>query len=249
MFPLLYHAHHTLHMEDLPFWEEMARQQGDPILELGCGTGRLLLPLMKMGYRVIGLDRDLDMLAFLRRALPAELQPQVCIFQADMAAFSLADIFRAEIFRLIFLPCNTLSTLTRPVLRGMLAGVRRHLDPKGAFVASLPNPTILLAMPTRGESEVEEIFLHPLTGNPVQVSSAWRRSSRGFNLWWMYDHLLPDGQVQRTTLEVKHELRPPEVYLEEFYLAGLKPAALYGDYDFSAYTPESQYLILVANLA
>jgi len=231
-------------MEDLAFWEETARQQGDPILELGCGTGRLLLPLMKVGHRIFGLDRDPDMLAYLRRTLPVELQPQVRIFQADMAAFSLV-----EPFRLIYLPCNTLSTLAQPVLRGMLACVRRHLDPKGVFVASLPNPAVLLAMPTRGESEVEETFLHPLTGNPVQVSSAWRRSSRGFSLWWMYDHLLPDGQVQRTTLEVKHELRPPEVYLEEFYLAGLKPAALYGDYDFSAYTPESQYLILVANPA
>ena len=58
MFPQLYHAHHNRSLEDLPFWLELAAQAGDPILELGCGTGRVLIPLAQAGYHTIGLDND-----------------------------------------------------------------------------------------------------------------------------------------------------------------------------------------------
>ena len=38
---MLYHTHHGLHDEDIPFWLALATRYGDPILELGCGTGRV----------------------------------------------------------------------------------------------------------------------------------------------------------------------------------------------------------------
>jgi ubiquinone/menaquinone biosynthesis C-methylase UbiE len=47
MFPQLYHIHHNAHTEDLPFWLKLAQQQGGPVLELGCGTGRVLIPLIQ----------------------------------------------------------------------------------------------------------------------------------------------------------------------------------------------------------
>ena len=60
MLARLYHAHHSRNLEDLPFWQELARQQGSPILELGCGSGRVLLPLARAGYNVVGLEREPD---------------------------------------------------------------------------------------------------------------------------------------------------------------------------------------------
>jgi glycosyltransferase involved in cell wall biosynthesis len=65
MYPQLYHTHHSLRARDLPFWESLAAKIGDPILELGCGTGRVLHTLAGLGYTVTGLDYDPDMLAFL----------------------------------------------------------------------------------------------------------------------------------------------------------------------------------------
>jgi SAM-dependent methyltransferase len=52
---------------DLPLWEELAERCGGPILELGCGTGRVTLHLARRGHEVIGLDRDPELLAVLRK--------------------------------------------------------------------------------------------------------------------------------------------------------------------------------------
>src|SRR5512139_2330905 len=119
MFPQLYHAHHNRYLEDIPFWLELAAQHGDPVLELGCGTGRVLLPLVRAGHRVVGLDNDLSMLHFLRSHLDTTLQPAPEVFVADLAAFRLAVRFP-----LIILPCNTFSTLSAEIRRVALQCVR-----------------------------------------------------------------------------------------------------------------------------
>jgi SAM-dependent methyltransferase len=56
---------------DLPLWEELAERSEGPVLELGCGTGRVALHLARRGHAVVGLDRDPELLAAL--AEPASL--------------------------------------------------------------------------------------------------------------------------------------------------------------------------------
>jgi ubiquinone/menaquinone biosynthesis C-methylase UbiE len=57
----------TLGRRDVPFWRRVARGAGGPVLELGCGTGRVSLPLAKAGVEVVGIDRSAEMLARARR--------------------------------------------------------------------------------------------------------------------------------------------------------------------------------------
>ena len=52
----------TVARRDVRFWERLAAAQGGPVLELGCGTGRLSLPLAKAGVRLVGIDRSAPML-------------------------------------------------------------------------------------------------------------------------------------------------------------------------------------------
>jgi SAM-dependent methyltransferase len=73
---------------DLRLWEELAEASGDPVLELGCGTGRVALHLARRGHRVIGLDRDPELLAALS-ARGADLP--VSVLEADAAEFRLGD--------------------------------------------------------------------------------------------------------------------------------------------------------------
>ena len=75
--------------------------------------------------------------------------------------------------------------------------------------------------------EIEETFILP-SGDAVQVSSAWRRSAQNFTVTWHYDHLLPDGLVERLTAQAVHSLEPPEVYLAALEGAGLHPGQRHG---------------------
>lgn len=245
--PLLYHAHHARHSQDLPLWLRLASQSAGPILELGCGTGRVLLALAQAGYTVVGLDHDHFMLDHLRRALlagapHAHLAGRVRLVQADMSAFAFA-----RKFGLILLPCNTFSTLSPPTRLRVLELAVWHLSPGGCLAVSLPNPEVMRRLPPESDPEVEEFFLHPIDGEPVQVSSAWQRAGGLFHLTWHYDHLLPDGQVERVSLHTSHDLAPLEHYQAQIEQAGLTLAAAWGDYDASPYTHQSDLLILFAS--
>jgi SAM-dependent methyltransferase len=241
IFPVLYHAHHSLHAEDLPFWLDLAACQPGPILELGCGTGRVLLALARYGYRVYGLDKDLAMLAFLLRNTPPDLAAQALVIQADFTNFHLA-----QHFGLILLTCNTFSTLNGDARRAVLECVYRHLRPGGLFAVSMPNPRLLWELPARAEPEVEEVFPYPLDGEPVQVSSAWHRTKQHLVVDWHYDYLQSDGHVQRLSARVKHFLVPDETYLREVRQAGFASLSTFGDFDRSAYTNEAASLIILA---
>ncbi len=242
--PELYHAHHSSDEEDIPFWMELAESQGGPVLELGCGTGRVLAQLAVHGYQAIGLDLHQEMLTVLRKNLYRGLTPAPYVFQADMSAFRLAARFP-----LIVLPCNTLSALSPIQRKKTLKNAAEHLAQGGRFAASIPNPTVLAKLPETGESELEDIFLHPVDGEPVQVSSSWKRKLGKFILNWHYEHLLPDETVRRLTVETCHEIQPIQAYVQEIQQAGLLIKARYGDYDCSAYNNRSPYFIFVAGLA
>ncbi len=241
MLPALYHAHHSLHPEDIPFWLDLATQHAAPILELGCGSGRVLLPLAGVAQPVFGLDWDYAMLAFLRQRLPDNLRSSVHIFQANFTNFHLSTQFS-----FILSPCNTFSTLESSTRRATLENVRRHLHPSGTFAVSLPNPALLERLPAQAQPEVEEIFPHPNSGEPVQVVSAWQRTAQHFTIHWHYDQLLPDGRVHRLSTQVKHALLPVQAYLQEMQQAGFSSFNLYGDYQGTPYSGDAPNLIILA---
>lgn len=241
-FPYLYHAHHSRHMDDLPFWLGLAELQGDPLLELGCGSGRILIPLADAGYQVTGIEIDPGMLRVLRANLAKDLLPRVELVEADFTDFRLG-----KRYRLVILPCNTYSTLDAAQRQGLLACVARHLPAGGVFVAGLPNPALLRQMPSYGDPEVEEVFPHPLDGRPVQVSSSWRRTTQGMTIAWDYQHESLDGLSRHVIhREVRHQLVNTQTYLSEMHRAGFTAVELYGDFTGSAYRRQSEHLILAA---
>ena len=137
-FGLLY-DHVPLYLEraDVGFYVEEAKQAGGPVLEVGCGTGRILLPIARAGFAITGLDSSVQMLDRLRDKLNAERsRVPVRLFLHDMHDFDLGDKFS-----LIIAPFRVVQHLTTidAQLR-LLTTVARHLAPQGRFVFDVFNP-------------------------------------------------------------------------------------------------------------
>lgn len=82
--------------QDVAFFVELAQATGGPVLEAGCGTGRVLIPTARAGYEITGLDLSSAMLAVCRANLaaePVEVQARVQLVEADMGDFDLGRTF------------------------------------------------------------------------------------------------------------------------------------------------------------
>jgi SAM-dependent methyltransferase len=242
--PLILHLHHSAETEDVFFWIELAKHQGGMCLELGCGTGRVLISLAQEGYRVFGLDINFESLRFLREQLSPQLAKLVNIFQADMSAFHLD-----QKFSLVYLTCNTLSTIQKKDRQQVYKRINKHLVDNGIFAASIPNPLWLEDLAESSESTLEEVIFHPKTGDPIQVSTEWEKHGRRIIFHWHYDRLLPDGQVERNTIENQQIIESPEEYLNDLRTAQLIPVEIFGNFDKSAFDADSPYFIVLARKA
>ena len=128
---------------DVPFYVEEARRAGGPVLELGCGTGRILIPIAGAGIDVVGLDLSPSMLSVLRRKLadvPAEVARRVKIVEGDMRTFSLG-----RRFPLAIVPYRAfLHLLTTEDQLRALAVIREHLVEDGRLVLNVFDPSLPL---------------------------------------------------------------------------------------------------------
>src|SRR5260370_2950662 len=83
-------------LQDVAFYRDATREFGDPVLELGCGTGRITMALAEAGKRVTGLDlseRMLERAEKKRAAVRVGARERVHLVQADMARFDLGEKF------------------------------------------------------------------------------------------------------------------------------------------------------------
>jgi SAM-dependent methyltransferase len=122
----------TVARRDVAFWQGLAERQPGAVLELGCGTGRLALPLLKSGARLVGIDRSDAMLGRARmKARRAGLLSSARFVRGDIRHLP----FRARPgFGLVLAPYGMLQSLTRERdLADTLASVRRVIRRDGVF--------------------------------------------------------------------------------------------------------------------
>lgn len=131
----------TLGRRDVPFWRTLALQSQGPVLELGCGTGRISIPLARAGVSVVGIDRSEAMLARAReRIRRGHLSARVRLLRGDIRALP----FPSSLFPLVMAPYGVLQSLLRERdLVATLDAVARVLQPRATFgielVADLPS--------------------------------------------------------------------------------------------------------------
>src|SRR5688572_27712712 len=123
---------------DVEFYLDCAQRYGGPILELGVGTGRILVPLAEAGYDVVGLDLSpamLEIAAAKLRERP-EAAERVRLLEGDMTNFDLG-----QRFALVLIPARSFQHVTTPEgQRATLRCIRRHLVMGGHLILDLFDP-------------------------------------------------------------------------------------------------------------
>jgi len=225
---------------DVEFYAGLARASGGPVLELACGTGRVLLEIARQGIACTGVDLSPGMLARLReKGVP----PSLRLVQAPMQRFDLG----ADRFALIYTAFRGFQHLyTVEDQLACLACVRRHLAPGGAFAFDVFNPR-LERMGASEEPEREGLRFE-LGGEPVvRYESVQRDAARQLlRVRMRYQRHRAGGEP--ASEEVEFQMRWFYRYEIEHLLAraGFRDVAIYGDFAGSPFAAGSPEIIAVA---
>jgi SAM-dependent methyltransferase len=235
---------------DLNFYVEAARESGGPVLEVGCGTGRVLIPTARAGIRITGLDLSPQMLEVCRDRLrqePEEVQERVRLVQADMRLFDLGATF--ALATIPFRPFQHLTTVADQM--SCLSTIRRHLSDNGRLILDVFNPSLdALVRDNLGQELAEEPpFTTPDGRRVVRRHKVVSRDpfNQISNVELIYYVTHSDGREERyvQAFPMRHLFR----FEAEHLLArcGFEVEQLYGDFDRSPYgTKYPGELIFVA---
>jgi SAM-dependent methyltransferase len=148
----------------LDFYVGLARAAPGPVLDVACGTGRILLPCLRAGVDGEGLDLFPDMLATLRKKAAAlGFQPR--LYQSDMASFRLG-----RRYALVMIPFNAfVHNLTTDSQIACLTCCREHLTPGGLLAFDTYFPGAALITQPDNTRVLEAEMKHPETGLPIRV--------------------------------------------------------------------------------
>ncbi len=233
--------------DDLDFWLGLAEEHGGPILELGCGTGRVLLNLARRGYAVTGVDNSPEMLAHLEAKLSAATQQHLALTPllicADMRQFT-----SEQRYALALMPFNTfMHLLTLEEQSAALANIHRHLRAGGVLALDLVNPGEAYAAPLGEQGlTLERTFADG--ANTVQQFSqvSVDRAAQLARITWLYDSIAPTGVVTRTLVPLTLRYTFPGEMRLLLERSGFGLTHLYGDYDRAPFADGSARMIVLA---
>jgi SAM-dependent methyltransferase len=224
--------------EDVGFFVEMARQAHGPVLELGCGTGRILIPTARAGVEITGLDSSSKMLDMCRQKLDGEseeTQSKVKLVKADMRRFDLRNPF--HLVTVPFRPFQHLLTVRDQV--ACLRSIHLHLMESGKLVLDVFNPSLarLADQKYLQEFEAEPEFTMP---DGRKVARRHRQLQRDYinqiiDVEFSYRVTYPDGRQEELCQAAR--LRYLFRFEVEHLLArcGFEIEHLYSDYNKSPY--------------
>ncbi len=165
---------------DVEFYLAMARETRGPVLELGCGNGRVLLPLARAGIQVTGMDLSRPMLGVLAERLARDdeaVRRRATLSYGDMCDFDLGDRFA-----LIIIAFRSFQMLLTPEdEQRCLDCCQRHLDAGGRLVIDIFDPLLDLLVPDpppQGRPGPARWGVHPVTKNELQVEVLSRTNDR-----------------------------------------------------------------------
>jgi SAM-dependent methyltransferase len=243
----LYDWEHRDFQEDIPLYLSFAGAVPGAVLDAGCGTGRVLVPLAKAGHSVMGVDLSADMLAAARAFAGREgVEDRVDLLQADLRTMELEPRFGMALVAL----GSFHHILTTEGQRAALERLAACLVPRGLLILDLVNPSPEWL--SAGDGALVHQFSSPFPGpdGPDWLTKLVARTlffeTQQEESLLVYDRTRPDGVLTRRSLvmetrllfrfEAEHLLRG----------AGFAIRNVYGNYDLGGYLASSSRMIFVA---
>lgn len=253
LYPELYDIVYEDYVDDIVFYVGEAERAHGACLELGCGTGRVLMPVATAGVEVVGIDASQPMIARARRkvaALPDEVRARVTLHEADMRTFRLD-----RRFALVYVPFRAfLHLMTAQDQIAALANIHRHLLPGGRLELNFFDPNLQMIAgngigPGGALQRTGDEFFDPRTGHLLVewATVHYHHLRQEIEQYYIYDELDNHGRVLQRhyrALRMRYIFR----YEFEHLLArcGFSVEALYGSWDRGPVLQEGGELIWIA---
>ena len=229
--------------EDIAFYQKLAEEEGGPILECMCGTGRIMIPLADAGFEITGVDKSSAMLDILSAKLDligGRVERNIDIIQGDIRTFA-----TPKRFKLAIIPFNSfLHLLTTEDQKAALKNIWNHLERDGLLAISVFNPKL---------DRPEELLRHRGTKVTSKGEIISKFEAQTFNLaertstaHYFYDISRQDKEFRRVTTTMTLRLAFHKEIVEMLEDAGFEVNATYGDYDFSPFRKSSERMTFVA---
>jgi ubiquinone/menaquinone biosynthesis C-methylase UbiE len=230
--------------DDLFMIRQFAARSGSPILELACGTGRVLLPLAREGYDLTGVDVSPAMLKLARQKLAAEgLISRVTLVEQDMRHLEVDGRFNLALLTL----SSFSHLLTTDDQLASLGRIYEHLNPGGLLLLDLFNPDLERLLDFHGQVILDKVMTNPATGHRLLKfrTETVDLAEQVIDVTYIVDEVDEQGQMQRTLFPFS--MRYLFRYELELLLrhTGFQLESIYGSYDLDEFDDASDRLLAV----
>lgn len=241
-----YDLEHRAFTDDVDLYLQFVEAAGDPVLEMGCGTGRILREIAAAGFNVTGIDSSASMLAFAREALdPDDLEGAVELLEGDFGASGLVE---PGTFGVAIIGLDTLlHAVTQEEQLRVLRTTFAALDPRGQLIVDVVNPTPsrLLAMDGgltfSGSWTMDDgARLDKVVAQTADPATQIIQSE----IW--YEVTTGDGSVRRTRTAFDQRWIGAGELVLMLRLAGFQDWRVYGSYELDELDAHSDRIIIAA---
>lgn len=246
----LVYEHIIRRNKDIDFFTGFSKKTSGRTLELGCGTGRVLIPTAVSGCEITGLDLSPYMLRICRDKLgrqPEKVQERARLIQGDMTDFKTGEMY--QLVTIPFRPFQHLISVEEQ--KACLECTYRHLSPGGLLILDVFHPNPLRLVPnSKYMAEIEDV---PETELPdgrklrrTNRAAFFHRDQQYNDIEIVYYVTHPNGKTQKLvqSFPMRYFYRYEVEHL--LSLCGFRVVSLYGDFDKSEFSVDSPEMIFIA---